>query len=190
MRTFTNAQGDLPKTPVFSSLFEMHGGNKVIVGTDMGIFSTDNVLSGAWTSDYSGMGTVPVTMLRQQTMNYFLVQNYGTLYAASYGNGLFIDNTFYTPLGIDPVTVNPGRTGTLKVVPNPAKDRITVAYKLDGQTNVTLSLFDLTGRLVMQRNLGNQGIGDHTTVVDLTGLHTGTYVLKVNDAHAKVVKIQ
>jgi hypothetical protein len=42
----------------------------------------------------------------------------------------------------------------------------------------------------MQRNLGNQGKGDHNTVVDLTGFHAGTYVLKVNDAHAKVVKIQ
>jgi hypothetical protein len=187
--SFTNLQGNLPDAPVFSSIFEMHGGNKAIIGTDLGVFSTDNVFSGQWTTDFSGLGNVAVTMLRQQTMNHYLVQNYGTLYAASFGNGLFLDNTFWTPLGTDPITVN-NTTGSLKVVPNPATDKATVFYTLGDQKNVTLTLFDLTGRLIMQRTLGSQGQGDHSVVVDLSGLNSGTYVLKVNDAHAKVVKIQ
>ena len=188
--SFTSVQGDLPSTPVFSSLFEMHGGNKVIVGTDMGIFTTDNIFTGTWTTDYTGLGNLPVTMLRQQTMNHSSVQNFGTIYAASYGNGLFIDNTFWSPLGTDPVTANPSDVRTLKVVPNPASGRVTVSYTLEGQTDVVLSVYDLTGRQIMNRQLGSQSAGDHSATVDLSGLNTGTYLFKVNDARAKVVKIQ
>lgn len=187
---FTSVQGTLPAAPVFSSVIEMHGGTKAIIGTDFGIYSTDNLLSGSWSADFTGMGNVPVTMLRQQTTNHFLVQNYGTIYAASYGNGFFTDNTFYTPLGIDPGNGNNHQAASLKVIPNPAKDKASVTYKLAEPTNVTLSVYDLSGRLMIQRNMGNQPKGDHSEVIDLSGFHAGTYVIRVNDAHAKVVKIQ
>jgi hypothetical protein len=75
-------------------------------------------------------------------------------------------------------------------MPNPAKDQATVTYKLENQTNVSLTLYDLTGRLILARSLGNQGKGEHAVTVDLSGLQSGTYVLRVNDAYAKVVKIQ
>jgi hypothetical protein len=168
----------------------MHGGNKVIIGTDMGVYSTTDVLSGTWNPDFAGLGDLPVTMLKQQTTNHFLVKNYGTIYAASYGNGLYRDTTYYSALGIDPVTVNTPRAGMLKVVPNPTRDKVTVTYKLDNASGVTLYLYDLTGRLAMNRSLGTQGKGEHTATVDLSGLNPGTYVLKVNEAYAKVVKIQ
>ena len=187
---FASVQGNLPGTPVFSSLFEMHGGNKVILGTDMGVFSTSDVLSGTWTADYFGLGNIPVVSLRQQTTNHYLVQNYGTIYAASYGNGLYRDTTYYTALGIDPPSTGNDRQAALKVMPNPAKDQATVTYRLENQTNVSLTLYDLTGRLIVVRSLGHQGKGEHAVTVDLSGLQSGTYVLRVNDAYAKVVKIQ
>ena len=91
--------------------------NHVIIGTDNGIYSTNDVLSGIWASDNAGMGSVPVFMLKQQTtyqppvyidnngqvFTYPGIQNWGAIYAASYGKGLFVDTTFIT-VGIDPGT--------------------------------------------------------------------------------------
>lgn len=188
--TFTSVQGNLPSSPVYSGIFEMHGGNKVIIGTDLGIFTSDNLLSGTWTSDYTGLGVIPVTMLKQQTMNNAVVENFGTIYAASYGNGIFRDTTYFSPLGIDPVVGNDFKAGMLKIMPNPAKEKATVVYALDNSSNVTVSVYDLTGRLLLSNSLGKQAKGQHSTTVDLSGLSTGTFILKVNNDYAKVVKIQ
>jgi len=67
--SFNSKQGDLPDLPVYASLIEMNNSNTVIIGTDYGIFATNNILapSPSWTSEYNGMDTVPVFMIRQQT---------------------------------------------------------------------------------------------------------------------------
>lgn len=129
-------------------------------------------------------------MLKQQTMNNAVVENYGTIYAASYGNGIFRDTTYFSPLGIDPVVGNDFKAGMLNIMPNPAKEKATVVYALDNSSNVTVSVYDLTGRLLLSNSLGKQAKGQHSTTVDLSGLSTGTFILKVNNDYAKVVKIQ
>ena len=193
MPNFVSVQGNLPKAPVYSCLIEMNDKNRVILGTDNGIYSSDNVSSATWTADNDGIGNTPVFMLKQQT-NYFPptyiddkgkiftypgVQNYGTIYAASYGNGIFIDTTYFNPMGIDP-----GKTNTtfssLHIYPNPFKDRATVSYTLLGSGNVTFTICDISGRMIKTINETGQSKGDHTLTIDLQGQPAGSYIIRMN----------
>jgi hypothetical protein len=204
--TFINVQGNLPKYPVYSSLVEMHDKNKVIIGTDNGIYTTDNVESGTWAGDYAGLGTVPVFMLKQQTtyqpkvfiddkgtiFNYPGVQNYGAIYAASYGKGFFIDTTYYNPMGIDPGTVYSQGSGTIRIYPNPVRNEATVSYSLGSNSDVSLIIYDISGRTVKLINQNNVSSGDHKIKIEMGSLPAGTYVIqmksKAGNAYGKLMK--
>jgi Secretion system C-terminal sorting domain len=205
--TFVNVQGDLPKIPVYSSLVEMHDKNKVIIGTDNGIFSTDNISSGVWSTDNAGLGTVPVFMLKQQTtfqpfvyindggkvFNYPGVQNYGAIYAASYGMGLFLDTTYYNPMGIDPRTVHHQTSNKIYIFPNPVNNQATVFYTLGVSSDVSFFMYDISGRTVKILNQNHVTLGEHQLNIDMVGLPAGTYVIqmksKEGNAFGKVMKV-
>jgi hypothetical protein len=205
--TFVNVQGNLPKIPVYSSLVEMHDKNKVIIGTDDGIFSTDNISSGIWSADNAGLGTIPVFMLKQQTtfqpsvyindagkiFNYPGVQNYGAIYAASYGMGLFIDTTYYNPMGIDPGTVHHQTSNKIYIFPNPVNNEATVSYTLGATGDVSFIMYDISGRTVKIINQNHVTLGEHQLNIEMVGLPAGTYVIqmksKEGNAFGKVMKV-
>ena len=187
--TFASVQGNLPKMPVFDGLIEMHNTGTAIVGTDMGIFTTTDIFAASpvWTPDLNGMGDVPVTDLHQQTWENFRIQNLGVIAAASDGRGLFYDTTFYVKLGVDPVE-KPVESNALQIRPNPVKQAATVTFTLNESAPVTAAVFDLTGRMVQEVTLGTYNRGTHSSVIDMTNLPNGTYIIRINEAFGKVVK--
>ena len=104
--TFVSKQANLPKMPVYSSLIERETGD-VIIGTERGIYRTDNINNPDWVADGFMMGEVPVMELKQQLLyhedeqtvnvteegifvkDYPGVHNTGVIYAATYGRGVF-----------------------------------------------------------------------------------------------------
>lgn len=188
--TFTTAQGNLPQTPVFTGIIEMHGSGNALVGTDFGVFSTMNLNSGSptWTPETINIGDVTVTEIRQQTLNDYHISNLGAIYAASYGRGLFMDTTRLV-VGIEPPQGNnPIQTGTIRVIPNPVKDQTTITFVSETSGNMDLVVYDLTGRIALSRNLGTITRGPHTVELNLAGLPAGTYLVKVGNSFGKIVK--
>jgi hypothetical protein len=188
--TFASVQGNLPAMPVFDGIFEMHGGGKAIIGTDLGVFSTSNVFSGSpdWAQDLSGMGDLPVTDLLQQTYEHYNAQNTGYIAAATYGKGLFYDTTYYIEVGIDPGQTSGKAASLLQIHPNPVKNSANVTYTLTESTAVVASVYDLAGRLMLTTSFGTQLSGTQTSVIDMSMLPSGTYIVKVNQAYGKIVK--
>ncbi|MFT3933700.1 MAG: T9SS type A sorting domain-containing protein [Chitinophagaceae bacterium] len=76
----------------------------------------------------------------------------------------------------------------LNVYPNPARNTITIAYP-GNQKKLTLTIFDLAGRQVMNKELNSQSLL-HLDVSNLTG---GVYTLRLNDgvkqSFSKFVKL-
>lgn len=64
----------------------------------------------------------------------------------------------------------------LIVFPNPARNTITIKYT-GGQKKIKLTIFDLTGRQVMFKELNNQS----TWEANVSGLARGTYIIRLND---------
>ncbi len=187
---FNSIQGNLPLTPVFSGLIEMHG-NSVILGTDMGLFSGSGLESGApaWAADMENIGNVPVTDVRQQIMHDYHIQNYGVIYISTYGRGIWMDTTYYSPVGIDPGPGAMPASGMLRLNPNPVQDILYISYSNETMGNLNISVYDLSGRLLINKPLGSQEKGTFNTSINLSGLSHGTYLVKVGTGYGKIVKL-
>ena len=188
---FRSVQGNLPAAPVFSGIIEMHDNNRAIIGTEFGLMSTTDLMSTSptWSPDIRNIGNVPVMDIKQQTMNNPVIENYGSIFIASYGRGMWMDTSFYSPVGIDPGQPQTTPSGSLLISPNPVTDVVKITYTLETSSNISLTLVDLRGRTVMNLSLGFNQKGTHTTKLNLNGLPSGTYMVRVGNAHGKIVKM-
>jgi hypothetical protein len=187
---FTSIQSNLPQMPVYSGLLEMHG-NNAILGTDLGVYTTSNLNSATpqWTVDMEHIGFVPVTDVRQQVMHDYHILNYGVIYISTYGRGLWMDTTYYSPVGIEPVSREVATNGSLKLNPNPVDDVLYISYTNESTGDLNLSVLDLNGRIVMSSSFGNQPKGTFSTAVNLGSLSHGSYIVKVGKGIGKIVKL-
>jgi hypothetical protein len=191
--------GGLPQMPCYSSLFEMNPDNHLVfIGTEYGMYVTDNVdaTNPTWVSENENVGSIPVFQLKQQLVKktndtivsilgtdttyqiYYGVDNYGVIYGATYGRGLISLDAFQQPVGInDPVPVD--TESGFKVFPNPATDRVTVAFELQSTASVRMEVFNLNGTLVKSYDLGRQPQGRQDLVVNCSNLSSGTYIVRL-----------
>ncbi|MFT3980457.1 MAG: T9SS type A sorting domain-containing protein [Ferruginibacter sp.] len=86
------------------------------------------------------------------------------------------------------VVVFENTKATLSIYPNPAVNTIHIRYAAD-QKNVTLSIFDITGRKVFAKEFANQSIPE----IDISALVKGVYTLQLNDGSrqlfSKLIKL-
>lgn len=82
--TWVSKEGNLPDLPVLSILANPLNKEEVIIGTELGIWATENFSSNSpvWKQSYNGMSDVKVTDLDLKKGN-------NVVYAASYGRGMF-----------------------------------------------------------------------------------------------------
>ena len=74
------------------------------------------------------------------------------------------------------------------VSPNPARELTTVSVRFDAARNVQVGLYDLLGRQLQNNVFGNTATVNQT--FDLSGLATGTYLVKVqSDAQVRTERI-
>ncbi len=184
--TFTSKQGTtvnkkLPAMPVYSAIFEMANPNMVLVGTDYGIFATEDITKAAaqieWTEQNSGMARVPVYMIRQQIFDYPGVTNYGKIYLGTHGKGFYGNDQY---LGInDNESAKANNSGKILVYPNPVVDNVNIGYALTQKSSVTIKIFDLNGKVVKMLNLINKANGYHTESINCSDLNRGTYIVQI-----------
>ena len=200
--TFTSVQGNLPQMPVYSSLIEMNNPNMCIVGTEMGVYETHNLneANPTWNTSYEIMGEVPVMDLDQQliaqpTINlwffdgvdttwvsYYGTFNFGNIYAATYGRGLFYSNKYQKPVGIITQDI-PEQLSSIKVFPNPVSSMATIEYTLHKRSPITITVVDLNGRMVSREQI-TQGEGTHQYKLDCGSLPRGMYVVSIQTGNS------
>jgi hypothetical protein len=186
---FNSVQTNLPKAPVYTGLIELHG-NNAIVGTDVGVFSTTNLTSGTpdWAADMANIGNVIVTDIRQQTLYDYHVMNFGVVYMASYGRGLWMEDTFYAPVGLEEPMTGMAKNQQLILTPNPAADHVQISFRQESTGNTEVTLFDITGRVVITQNLGLISKGSASTVINISSIPAGSYIVKIGNAAGKLIK--
>ncbi len=197
--TFVSKQGNLPAMPVYSSLFEMSNPGMVFLGTDLGVFITDNINSSSptWNPDADILGNLPVFDLKQQLinkspdtvqlinidtliLNYPGTRNLGIIYAATYGKGIFRANDFRKPVGLDEnhyATAN--KQLMIRVFPNPVIEHAVIELDLKEQSPVNYQIFDLSGRMIDSRQIGQMNAGRQSIGINSRHLNTGTYIIRI-----------
>lgn len=205
--TFTSKQANLPLMPVYSSVIEMTNGY-VILGTEHGIFMTTDIASPNWVAQRNQMGDVPVMELKQQIVYHpdqkvvFVdagthdtiyrrhagVKNQGIIYAATFGRGIFRCENYVTHSGqgIDNPTV---ATTQLSLYPNPVQNQAKLSFEMSSKANVAYQIFDMSGRMMQNVNLGTYDEGVYEVEVNANELATGAYLLRLSQG-AKVSSVK
>jgi len=207
---FRSIQGNLPHMPIFDAMVNIaqtdpNTGNNIyqlILGTEVGVWSTNDYrfASPFYTYDSEGVGSSPVFTIKQQTNSYDQyseVENYGIIYMATFGNGLYIDSTYFVPRPADNIQEDP-ETGAqaisefnANVYPNPVANQLTVNFGVSSDNStVNARIIDLSGRVLLSENLGNFDKGTHTYSVNTNNLEMGIYLFEISDGRdAEVIKI-
>ena len=72
----------------------------------------------------------------------------------------------------------------INIIPNPVYEQTTISYQQSAKSQVTLSIFDMTGREVKQLTINNEQLtiqngGKHSLKFDAKGLRSGVYFVKL-----------
>ncbi len=174
--TFSNKTGTLPKLPVYASVIELHNPNTVIIGTELGVFTTSNITaaSPSWVEDNAEMGRVPVYMLRQQTLNYPLNTNYGVIYAASHGRGAFKTDAY---VGIGEIEAG-NDVQQVGCYPNPAADFTRIVFNSPEAGAAIINLYSADGKLVLSQSTQVHN-GTNQLNLNVSTLSSGNYIIEV-----------
>ena len=161
--TWVSKEGNLPDLPVKCIMKNPLNVNEVIVGTELGVWYTNNfnTTTPTWNQSFNGMSNVKVLDLD--------LRNDNRVYAATYGRGIF-SGTFTATLSEKDTVLNKG----VKVYPNPSNGLLNIAIE-NYVGEVTINVFDTNGRSVFSKT------GDYLTSnsIDLSGFQKGIYILNI-----------
>jgi parallel beta-helix repeat protein len=78
--------------------------------------------------------------------------------------------------------VNLSNSQYIKLYPNPVRENLRIDYKLDGQNQLRLIVYDLNGKLVLDKNKMSTG-----SLLSLKQLAAGIYLISIRDSKGKVI---
>ena len=164
--TWISIEGDLPDIPVKCILQNTLIPNELIIGTDLGVWSTANytVASPVWVQSFNGMKDTKVVDLDVRTSD-------NVILATTFGRGFFTSQFTLTPLGLDD---NNFANNSIRVFPTVSNGEFSILSK-NSLGKVEMSLFTITGQKV------------YTTTFELTNikksfnlsLSSGLYLIKI-----------
>lgn len=186
--TFESIQNNLPLMPVYDAVFDFYNGNNLILGTELGVWSTANALDGStnvsWATENSQtFGAVPTFQVRMDPM---YDMDCRILYAGTHGRGIF-RTTSLTPTQCDVtpckdiVGINKpiakATNPSIKVYPNPVSGIANFELNIINGRDAVVYVYDITGRLVFSEKVNSLVSGINKITLDLQQLQSGTYIV-------------
>ena len=110
--------------------------------------------------------------------SYYGTFNFGNIYAATFGRGIYFSNKYQKPVGI--ITQDmPEQLSNIKVFPNPVSSTATIEYTLDKQATINIRVLDLSGKVIVNEQI-SQHSGTHQYKLDCGSLPRGMYIVSIN----------
>lgn len=185
-------QGDLPDIPVYDAIFDGANPDRVILGTDLGVYtSTDiTVASPEWVAE--DFPLVPVFDVDQQTLDHSKASNYGVVYLGTHGAGIWKSGTISNIDEISHKDFGNGFESDITVYPNPVSDVSNLKVTVANPDNATIYVYDISGQLRKTLQPSFQA-GDNDVQFNVSELSSGTYFVTLKDGStqkvAKFVKL-
>jgi len=200
--TFTNKHGNLPSFPVYTCIIDEIDPKHVLVGTEYGVWETDDitVASPIWKEQNIGIGRVPVLRMRQVSMIDSVTkraEGCPVIYLGTHGNGFYrtilhqVDNCNYkagrvtkSSSGVNPIA-NVATKFTL--FPNPAtsSDKLNVQFNSKSVKEYEISIYDAQARLVKKEKF-RSALGKNVHQTDISAFIDGTYFIRIEDENSVV----
>ena len=181
--TFTDLTDNLPKMPVWTAVVDIENPNRIIIGTDYGIYARDLGNADGWTEENGGMARVPVLEIKQ-------VPYYGKpyLYIGTYGRGIFRSGSL---VGIDE---SASIINNVMLFPNPVNEQANLRIVLAKAGLVEIKIYSLKGDLVLKLDEKNLGAGESNILINTSKLTPGSYLVNAKSGtsvfNQKMVVIQ
>ena len=105
---------------------------------------------------------------------------YFNTWSSSSSNGTFYIFKNDTPVGIEPAQNVPSEFRLFQNYPNPFNPSSVISYSLPMTGYVTISIYDITGKLITSLINNIQPPGKHSVVFSAAGLSSGIYFYKLN----------
>ncbi|MFN7012967.1 MAG: PA domain-containing protein [Bacteroidia bacterium] len=168
--TWMNKEGNFPDIPVKAIMrnpLKVDGSGfatEVIIGTELGVWYSSNFDSAtpSWSQSYNGMSNVKVMDLD--------LRNDNTVFAATYGRGIFSGAFTSTTLSSEDIALAKG----IRLYPNPSNGVVNISVP-NYSGNLDINVFYLNGRKV----LSNSGDFSSEKSINLAGLQSGVYIVKL-----------
>lgn len=187
--SFSSMHGSLPSMPVYD--VEIHRdyatNGLIVIGTEFGIYATDNGSTWDVISSQNDLGMTPVYSVRQNWRG-FNEGSYrpGELYFGTFGAGIWASSDFLsTPDDITHQEPGVNFIASLNVYPNPMSTNGNIAFEMNERSNVTIEVYSLGGRLVKRINAGSMGQGSHTLDINVEDMSNGTYIVNMIAGQSK-----
>jgi hypothetical protein len=197
--TFTNvgsiAGSNSPAT--YDVIIDREDPLVLVVGTSSGVFVTEDG-GASWEDGSIGFCGTPVYEVRQSWRSWD-DGNFrpGEIYIGTYGRGIWSTSSFLSTND----DYDEGNNGTsieefdtnLFPYPNPTSASTSLSFELANASDVTIQVYNLSGRLV--KSISQKNLSQGSQVIDIEGanLATGTYVVKLSagrqQATTKFVKM-
>lgn len=197
---FVQKQGNLEAMPVYSAIILWNNSQQVILGTEKGIYVTEDITatSPTWVAQNDGMTNVPVSQIRQQLYrNGWLpvngligngiqtgIENHGVIYAATMGRGIFRCETFRGPVSV-PENTYTENSSLIQLYPNPATDNVNVQFDLNQNSDVEINVLNLNGQTLYSKKLNRIQKGEQNIELPVSNLSSGIYMISVKTNDGK-----
>lgn len=167
--TWTDITGNLPSMPVYDAVIDPDDENRIVIGTDLGIWVTENGGT-TWTEANQGMARVPVFEIRGYEWKPWMGME---MYIGTHGRGYFKSSTLLSS------TKKVARNSfAVSAYPNPATDKATVSFKAAAAGNANITVIGLDGRTVYNKQI-NVTAGSNEAVINTENYTSGYYFVKV-----------
>lgn len=178
--TWKDITGNLPSMPVYDAVVDVDDPSRIILGTDLGIWVTENG-GVTWQEANQGMARVPVFEIRGYEWRPWEGMS---MYIGTHGRGYFRSTTLLT--GTKNVQSNKVK---LNAYPNPTSDVTNFTFNSSKFGAAVVTIYDLSGKAVMTKNVELVS-GSNTISMNLANLTSGYYLASVSGStNTQAVKI-
>jgi hypothetical protein len=176
--SWVEKEGNLPDMPVKCILQNPLNPEEVSIGTELGVWFTNDFSSASptWSSAFNGMSNVKVTDLD--------VRDDNAVYASTYGRGVFSGVFTAAPLGINDEEI---ADTSVTVYPTVSNGNVSVKSTVN-YNDTKVMVYDINGKLAYEATIELYANGE--AKVNLTGLSSGMYFVNMSAKKLnKTVKI-
>jgi choice-of-anchor A domain-containing protein/uncharacterized repeat protein (TIGR01451 family) len=148
--------------------------NVFVSGWGAGVFSLTSGAMDAMTDDwnYMGMGGLDVSSI-------IINPNTGAMLAFTSSGGMYVNNSPTTSIGDGENNLNPDIYSLSQNYPNPFNPSTVIEFSLPEAAEVSLKVYDITGREIALLASGNYAKGKHSFNFEARGLSSGIYFYRI-----------
>ena len=168
----------------YCSLLEKDDNRKMFIGTDNGIFYTNDITqtSPIWEkANNNQLPNVQIFDIKQQVLNQWDCYNSGQIYVATNGRGVWFNNKFFKPFTVSEMELEKSKIeNNMSLFPNPSNGIVYVKFNGSYDETAFINILDINGRVVKSDNLGKLNTSQINYMFDTNELSAGIYIVNIN----------